>query len=98
MSYGTVMVGKVKPGMQQAWLDGLAEWKKERVEGGQVDGYRSEYTLLGDDGVSVASCVIFESKEKYMALADDPTQDTWWQEKVVPLLDGDVTWTDGTWA
>ena len=92
------MLGKLKPGSFPAWKDGLTEWKRERVDAGQVDGFQSEYTLYGDDGVSIASVVVFESKEKYMALADDPEQDKWWQAKVVPLLDGDVTWTDGTWA
>lgn len=93
-SYGTVMVGRLKPGKQDEWLQGLAQWRKER----NVPGFVNEYTLFGDDGVSVATCVVFESKEAYEKLSGDPEQDRWWRERVVPLLDGEVQWTDGHWA
>jgi hypothetical protein len=33
----------------------------------------------------------------YRALADDPAQDDWWREKVMPMLDGDPQWFDGHW-
>ena len=43
------------------------------------------------------SCVVFESKDAYLALANDPEQDKWYQAKVAPMLDGDPQWIDGTW-
>jgi antibiotic biosynthesis monooxygenase (ABM) superfamily enzyme len=92
--YGTVMIGKLKPGKQADWRKDLEDWKAER----KVPGFVNEYTLIGDDGVTLASCVVFESKEAYMALANDPEQDRWWQNRVVPLLDGGVRWIDGNWA
>jgi hypothetical protein len=41
--------------------------------------------------------VVFESKEQYVALSNDPDQDTWWTEKARPLLAADPEWIDGTW-
>lgn len=94
-SYGTVMIGKLGEGVSvEDWLRGLEEWKKER----QVPGFHGEYTLVGDDERTLVSCVVFESKALYQQLADDPEQDRWWTEKVVPLLDGEPQWIDGHWA
>ena len=59
---------------------------------------RGEYTLVGDDGRTIVSCVVFESKELYFQLANDPEQDNWYRERVARLLDGDPQWIDGTWA
>jgi hypothetical protein len=42
--------------------------------------------------------VTFETKEKYLALAEDPGQDDWWQSTMAPLLDGAPQWIDGEWA
>lgn len=88
------MIGKLKPGKQGDWTKGLEDWKSER----KVPGFVNEYTLIADDGLTLASCVVFESKDAYMALANDPLQDRWWRDRVVPLLDGEVRWIDGTWA
>ena len=94
-SYGTVMIGKLAPQATIAeWHQGLEDWKRER----NADGFGAEYTLLGDDGKTIVSCVIFESEESYRRLADDPEQDTWYRERVVPLLDGEPQWIDGTWT
>lgn len=88
------MIAKVKPGSQKALVEAGKQWEADR----KVDGFQGEYTLLGEDGVTVVSCVTFESKEKYLALADDPAQDTWYQEKLRPLLTEDPQWIDGNWA
>ena len=94
-TYGTVMIGKLAPGVTRAdWEKGLEEWKQAR----NAPGFQGEYLLVGDDGRTIASCVIFSSKEEYLALADDPEQDTWWREKAMPMLDGDVQWIDGSWG
>lgn len=94
-SYGTIMIGKLAAGKSIGdWTKGLEDWKRER----DVPGFQGEYTLLGDDERTIVSCVTFESKELYFKLANDPGQDKWYQERVVPLLDGDPQWIDGTWA
>ena len=94
MAYGTVMIARLTDGVSvDDWLAGIAEWKKAR----NVPGFGGEYTLVADDG-RLVSCVIFESKEQYQTLADDPEQDAWWTAKARPLLASDPEWIDGTWA
>jgi hypothetical protein len=94
-SYGTIMIAKLAGTASLAdWQKSLEDWKRER----NVAAFQGEYTLLGDDGKTLVSCVVFESKDKYFALANDPEQDKWWRERVAPLLDGEPQWIDGTWA
>ena len=62
-SYGTVMIGKLAAGVTRAdWQAGLEEWKKAR----NAKGFQGEYLLVGDDGRTIASCVVFSSREEYM--------------------------------
>lgn len=92
-SYGTVMIGRLADGVSvDDWMRGIKEWQEVR----QVAGFQGEYTFLGDDG-RLVSCVIFESKESYQALSNDPEQDRWWSEKARPLLAADPEWIDGIW-
>jgi hypothetical protein len=94
MGYGTIMIGKLKTaGSGQLLVDAAKKWEERNV-----DGFEGSYSLLSDDGSTIVSCVTFESKEKYLALADDPGQDEWWSSTMAPLLDGDPQWIDGTWA
>lgn len=94
MAYGTIMIGKLKtPGTGQSLVDAAKKWEDRKV-----DGFQASYPLLSDDGTTVVSCVVFESKEKYFALANDPTQDEWWRTVMAPMLDGDPQWIDGVWA
>ena len=93
-SYGTIMIGKLAAGASESdWQRGIQEWKTERKAAGFID----EYVLASDDGKTIVSCVVFESKDAYLALANDPEQDKWYQAKVAPMLDGDPQWIDGTW-
>lgn len=89
--YGTVMVATLEASVDEVRRVSQ-EWEAERT----VDGYLGEDVLVGDDGTTVVVVVRFESREKYMALADDPAQDEWWRTKMAPLL-GDVRWIDGEW-
>jgi L-rhamnose mutarotase len=94
MSYGTIMIGKLKKsGTGQALVDAAKKWEERKVP-----GFQGSYTLFGDDGATVVSCVSFESKDKYLSLADDPAQDEWWRTTMAPMLDGDPQWIDGEWA
>lgn len=94
MAYGTIMIGKLKtPGTGDALVDAGKKWEERKV-----DGFQASYPLLSDDGTTVVSCVVFESKEKYLALANDPAQDEWWRTVMAPMLDGDPQWIDGVWA
>ncbi|WP_157546170.1 hypothetical protein [Hamadaea tsunoensis] len=91
--YGTVMIGKFK-GDPAEMFTASEKWNAER----HVDGYVRTDALTGDDGETVVVAVQFASKEQYMALADDPEQDKWYQTVMAPMLDGEPTWIDGTWV
>ena len=94
-SYGTIMIGKLAEGVTaDDWQKGLAEWKRER----NVPGFQGEYSLVTDDGRTIVNCVVFESRDQYFQLADDPVQDEWYRTKIAPLLDGDPQWIDGYWV
>ena len=94
MTYGTIMIGKLKtPGSGRALVDAGKKWEERNV-----DGFQANYALLSDDGTTVVSCVVFDSKEKYQALANNPSQDEWWRTVMAPMLDGDPQWIDGVWA
>jgi hypothetical protein len=87
------MIGKLKqPGSAQKLADAAKEWEKR-----EVDGFQASYPFASEDGTTIVSCVVFESKEKYMKLADSPGQDEWWKTVMAPLLDGDPQWIDGSW-
>ena len=91
-AYGTIMVGRLADGATvEDWMRGIEAWQERKVA-----GFSGEYSFLADDG-RLFSCVIFESKEQYQALADDPEQDRWWNEHARPLLAADPEWIDGTW-
>jgi len=93
MSYGTIMIGKLKqPGTAQQLVDAAKAWESR-----EVDGFEASYSLESGDGTTVVSCISFESREKYLALADDPAQSEWWRTEMAPLLEGDPQWIDGSW-
>jgi len=92
--YGTTMIGTLADGVTVEQLRGeLAAWESER----QVPGFMSSHVLVADDGKTVVNVVVFQSKEAYASLADDPEQDKWWSEHYAPLLQGDARWIDGAW-
>ena len=90
--YGTVMIAKVKGSVDELRARSQ-EWESHR--GGMV-GHVDTHVMATDDG-RILLAVRFESKEKYLALADDPAQSEWWESQVMPLLDGDPEWIDGEW-
>jgi hypothetical protein len=92
--YGTTMIGTLANGVTADKLRAeLKEWESER----QVKGFVSSHVLLADDGETIINVAVFDSKESYMALADDPAQDEWWQKHYAPLLAGEPKWIDGSW-
>jgi len=90
--YGTVMIATLKGS-----LEDLRQVSKEWQNENSPDGYVGDDLLVGDDGSTVVMTVRFESREKYMTLADDPKQDEWWSTTMAPLLGDDVRWIDGEW-
>jgi hypothetical protein len=71
VTYGTMARYRVKSGMMQKLLDFEADIKEAGMK-----GFVAEFTLSTDEDPNVCyELVIFESKEAYAAVADDPEQD-----------------------
>jgi len=92
--YGTTMIGTLADGVTADDVRRELEmWEKERT----VPGYRSSHVMIADDGKTVINVAVFDTKESYLKLADDPAQDEWWQKHYLPLLSGEPRWIDGDW-
>lgn len=92
--YGTTMIGTLADGVTvDAIKSELTAWEAER----EVPGYVSSHVMISDDGKTIINVAVFDSKESYIALADDPAQDEWWQKHYAPLLNGEPRWIDGAW-
>ena len=92
--YGTTMIATLAQGVGADDVRSkLQAWEKEH----KVKGYVSSHVLISDDGKTVVNVVVFESKEAYQALSDDPGQDEWWREHFLPLLQTEPQWIDGAW-
>lgn len=93
MSYGTVLVARVKPGAEERLREAGRRWVEDRAP--VVRGFEDEWVMFGDDG-TVVIAVRFASREDYEALGQDPAQDAFYQEHLGPNIE-DVRWIDGTW-
>ena len=89
--YGTIARMTPKPGMEQAVIGAMEGWQRERRPKvkGSVGGYLNK---LDKGGLMIVA--IFESKEAYVANAEDPAQDQWFQ-KLRAMLQTDPEWNDG---
>jgi len=88
--YGTVMTAKLTVSFD--------EFEKAVSDRPNPPGFVRGSVMRADDGVTVVGAFIFESKEAYLALADNPEQAQWYGEVVAPMLDGEATWIDGHWT
>lgn len=89
--FGTVFFMKPLAGKEEEVKNIFKEWStsvKPTVKGAKA-GYL--YTLADGRMVGVA---VFESKEDYMANANNPTQDEWFK-KLRANLELDPLWNDG---
>jgi hypothetical protein len=90
--YGTVMIAR-STADPAAMREMLATWT-EAI--GRDAGYVDQRVLRTDDGM-IVGCVRFRDEAAYKALADNPAQDVWWRDNMLPLLDGEPQWFDGQW-
>lgn len=91
--YGTIAIGRAKPGHEDALLEVVENWWKERV--GKVDGAVSSEVRRSDSDPSQFFVIVtFRSKEQYVANANDPEQDVWYRQ-LAEHLTGDPQWLDG---
>lgn len=92
--YGTTMIATLADGVTAEQVrDELEGWQKER----QVAGFQASHVLIADDGKTVVNVAVFDSKDAYTKLAEDPSQDAWWRDHYAPLLAGEPRWIDGDW-
>jgi hypothetical protein len=90
--YGTVMIARMTLPVGEL-EDRRKRWESER---GRMVGHIDTRVMAADDG-RVVMMARFESKEAYLALADDPRQSEWWEKELMPILDGEPEWIDGEW-
>lgn len=91
--FGTVAIIKPKAGQEQKFVDALDQWWNQRAP--EVRGAISStlHRNESNPGELILS-VVFASKEDYVANAENPEQDKWYQE-IRTLLDADPRWMDG---
>ena len=91
--FGTIATMKVKPGQEQALVALMDKWWTERRP--KVKGAISSTMYRSVDNPSeIMMAVVFDNKENYMANANDPEQDKWYQE-MAACFDGAPSWKDG---
>ncbi len=96
--YGTVYRFQLKPGKEaelQAFFEATSRDEGQRLKAaGMVSGH-----VFKLDNGGYMGAAVFQTKEQYVANANDPAQDAWyrrWRE----LLAADPEWNDGevVWA
>jgi len=91
--YGTIAIIKPKAGKESEIVKTLETWwegRRTKVRGAIASTiYRNE-----SNPSELMMAVVFESKESYVANANDPEQDRWYHE-LLELLDGEPRWIDG---
>ena len=92
--YGTIFRIKVNPGKEKEVANAFKEWDRQRKP--KVKGVVAGF-LLKPDGEAPENYIgvaVFRDKASYMANANDPEQDAWYQ-KIRKLLKADPVWHDG---
>ena len=91
--FGTFARIKVKPGQEKALYDFQTQWWHERKP--KIKGPITAYMCKPVDGPAdeLLLFVVFDSKENYVANANDPEQNSWY-EKFRSYMSADPVWTD----
>jgi quinol monooxygenase YgiN len=90
--YGTVARMRVKQGELEILQKTMEEWDQK---GGKVDGAVATYVYQTDnDPNELIMTVLFRDKQSYLANADDPSTDEWFQ-RMRAHLEADPEWNDG---
>src|SRR5260221_2640241 len=90
--YGTVARMKVKPGEVEQLQKTVQQWDEQ---GGSVDGAVATYVYQTDnDANELIMVALFRDKKTYLANADDPKTDEWFQ-RMRAHLESDPEWSDG---
>ena len=91
--FGTIARLEAKPGEENALREFQNRWWRERRP--KVKGAITGYLCKPVDGAADEQIlfVVFDSRENYVANANDPEQDAWYQE-MRSHLQSDPVWTD----
>jgi len=90
--YGTL--GRMTPKADKR--DELIAMMSSPPAGAAANGYRGGYVLKADEGDDVVVAVMYDDKDAYFAMVHDPQTDENFG-KIMELLEGEPTWTDGEW-
>ena len=91
--YGTIYRFEPKPGKEAEALRFLAFETQQDIARLKAAGMVAASVYKLDKGAYMG-VVAFENKEKYVANANDPAQDQWYQQ-FRELLASDPEWNDG---
>jgi len=91
--YGTVFTLKVRPERAGELAEIFAEWERELRP--KVSGAVGSlaYKLDADPNTWIG-CAVFSDKQSYLANAESPEQDKWYQ-RMRECLTADPEWNDG---
>lgn len=89
--YGTIFRIQPKPGKEQEVVQIMEEWNREHRP--KIRGPVAGCLFKLDNG-GMMGVAVFDSKENYVANAENPEQDRWYR-RFRELLEADPTWHDG---
>jgi hypothetical protein len=91
--FGTIYRMQPKPGQEAAVAEHLRRWERERrpVIDGAIAGYLFKPRSQASELVGVT---VFDSEANYLKNADDPAQNSWYQQ-LRAMLETDPEWNDG---
>ena len=88
--------GKAKPGRRQAIIEQMNKWDQEQKP--RAKGFIRSIIYFSNDSPDVfAGVVRWDNTENYVANANRPEQDAWYQE-LMQNVDGEISWFDATLA
>lgn len=89
--YGSVFTLRPKAGQEQDVILLMEEWDRERRP--KAKGAVAAYLFKLDKG-GMMGVAVFQSKEDYVANANNPEQDAWYR-RLRDVLEADPEWNDG---
>ncbi|MBM2827105.1 MAG: Antibiotic biosynthesis monooxygenase [Dehalococcoidia bacterium] len=91
--YGTVARMRPKAGQEQALVNIMKEFERDRKP--KVKGFVASYVYKSEKSPGdLIMAVVFQDHDSYHANADDPEQDRWYR-RFRELLEADPVWEDG---